>query len=264
MTLILSLRIPDGIVIAGDSLATVMGRGQLNAPVDVNCPECGHNHQVQAQFPMPQMPATTFSYAQKVFSIYKKFGVGIFGSSLIGDKSVYFAMRVIEQEIPDLVTKNFDEIANRIGHEIHSILAQHINTNELPDDQSVLGFQIVGYDGQTPKTIEVAIGKSVNVNEHVGLGCHCSGSNEIIVAVSQLYQNQPGTGPVFPVFSVQDAINYAQFIIGTTIAHQQFSARMPNVGGHIDVALVTPFDGFKWIHQKEFGGLNEIFGGKSK
>ena len=44
---------------------------------------------------------------------------------------------------------------------------------------------------------------------------------------------------------MQDAINYAQFLIGTTIAHQQFSARMPNVGGHIDVALVTPFDEFK-------------------
>ena len=264
MTLIVSLRIPDGIVIAGDSLATVVGQGQLNATIGVNCPECGHNHEVHSQFPMPQMPATTFSYAQKVFSIYKNFGVGIFGTSLIGDKSVYFAMRVIEKSIPDLGTKGIDEVANRIGHEIHSILPQHIDMNTLQDDQSLLGFQIVGYDGEIPKTIDVNIGKSVNVNQHVGLGCHCSGRHEVVTVLSQLYRDQPGAGPLFPVFSVQDAINYAQFLIGTTIAHQQFSAIMPDVGGHIDVALVTPFDEFKWIHEKEFGGLNEIFGGKSE
>ncbi len=264
MTLIVSLRIPDGIVIAGDSLSTVIGQGQLDATIGVNCPSCGHSHEIQSQFPMPQMPATTFSYAQKVLPFCKNFGVGIFGSSLIGDKSAYFVMRLIEKEMPDLATEEIAEVANRIGHKIHSILAQHINMNDLQDDQNILGFHIVGYDNGEPKTIEVSIGKSLTVNHYDGLGCQCSGSYEIVEAISQLYKNQPGTEPVFPVFSVQDAINYAQFLIGTTIAHQQFSATMPNVGGHIDVALITPFDGFQWIHQKSFSGLNEIFGGELK
>ena len=35
MTLIVSLRIPDGIVIAGDSLSTMVGQGQLEAAIGV-------------------------------------------------------------------------------------------------------------------------------------------------------------------------------------------------------------------------------------
>ena len=39
MTLIVSLRIPDGIVIAGDSLTTLVGQ-QIEAQSDVVCPHC--------------------------------------------------------------------------------------------------------------------------------------------------------------------------------------------------------------------------------
>ena len=268
MTLIVSLRIPDGIVIAGDSLSTVVGQGQLEATIDVNCPSCGHNHEIQSQFPVPQLPSTTFSYAQKVFPFCNNFGIGIFGSGLVGDQSVYFAIRLIEKNIKDLTTKGVTEIANDIGNEIHDILAQqmeanNININDLPDGEMILGFHMVGYDNTHPKTVEAFIGKSLTIKVHEGLGCTYSGSGDMVQAIWQLYRNNPGSQAAYPVFSLQE-INYAEFLIGATIAHQQFSATMPNVGGHIDVALVTPFDGFEWIRQKSFGGLSEIFGGRSK
>ncbi|MDE0085132.1 MAG: hypothetical protein OXU23_05435, partial [Candidatus Poribacteria bacterium] len=67
MTLIVSLRIPDGIVIAGDSLSTLMGQGQFETTIGVTCPACNHQHEIQPKFPIFPVPGATFSYAQKVF-----------------------------------------------------------------------------------------------------------------------------------------------------------------------------------------------------
>ena len=79
----------------------------------------------------------------------------------------------------------------------------------------------------------------------------------MVQAVWGLHKTHPESQPPYHVFSLQDAIDYAEFLIRTTIAHQRFSQTIPNVGGDIDIALVTPFDGFQWIRQKPLGKLLE-------
>lgn len=74
-------------------------------------------------------------------------------------------------------------------------------------------------------------------------------------AIWRLYKERPEDQPPYPLFSLQDAINYAGFLIRTTIDHQQFSQKIPDVGGDIDVATVTLLGGFQWIRQKP---LNQI------
>ncbi len=59
------------------------------------------------------------------------------------------------------------------------------------------------------------------------------------------------------MFSLQDAIDYAKFLIRTTADYQRFSGRMPTVGGEIDVALITNRHGFRWIAQKSLYQLLE-------
>lgn len=267
MTLIVSLRIPDGIVIAGDSLSTMVGQGQLEATSDVTCPKCNHRHKIQQKLPMPHVPATTFSYAQKVFSFCGKFGVGTFGTGLLAGKSIYFAMRLIEQRLKELKEnetpfEGVTEVARVIGDEIHILLKEQlklekVSLDALPTDQFPLGVQVVGYDGTKPKTIEVFVGRKVKCREQKQLGCTFSGSGEIVHAIWELYKKQPESQPPYHVFSLQDAIDYAEFLIRTTIAHQRFSQTIPTVGGDIDIALVTPFDGFRWIRQKPLGKVLE-------
>lgn len=263
MTLIVSLRIPDGIVIAGDSLATVVGQGQLEATIDVECPSCNHNHEIQSKFPMPPISATTFSYAQKVFSFCHTFGIGTFGSGLVDGKSIYFAIRLLEQRLEEPYPDNVTEVAQMVGNESHNLLKkqlkqENISIDELQENQPIFGFQVVGYDGIEPKTIEVFIGKSLHQRVQERLGCTYSGSGEIVQAIWELYEKNPESQPPYPVFSLQDAIDYAEFLIRTTIAHQRFSQTIPNVGGDIDIALVTPFDGFQWIRQKRLGKILEV------
>lgn len=263
MTLIVSLRIPDGIVIAGDSLSTMVGQGQLDAAIGVTCPDCGHQHEIQGKLPMPPIAATTFSYAQKVFPFCGKFGVGTFGTGLLAGKSIYFAMRLFEQQLKGSETsfKGVTEAAQKIGDEVHNLLKEQLkqdnaSVEDLPDDHAMLGLQVVGYDDTKPKTIEVYVGRTVHCRDQKELGCTVSGSKEIVAAIWGLYENEPQKPP-FPVFSLQDAIDYAEFLISTTIAHQRFSQTIPNVGGDIDIALVTPFDGFRWIRQKPLGKVLE-------
>lgn len=264
MTLIVSLRIPDGIVLAGDSLATLMGQSRLEATIGVTCPQCNHEHDIQQIIPLPAVPATTFSYAQKVFPFCEKFGVGTFGRGLLAGKSVYFAMRLLEQRFKE-DEKSFTgvtEVAQEIGDEIHNLLKEHLARENaslaaLPEDQVVLGFQIVGYDANEAKTVETYIGKKVQFQVFDDLGCTASAGSEIVQAIWELDKKHPDNRPPYPAFSLQDAIDYAEFLICTTSVHQQFSRRMPNVGGDIDIALVTPFDGFRWIRQKPLGKILE-------
>ena len=262
MTLIVSLRIPDGIVIAGDSLATMVGQGQLEAAIGVSCPACGHQHEVQGKLPMPPVAATTFSYAQKVFPFCGEFGVGTFGTGLLAGKSIYFAMRLFEQRLKAQSPKGASDLARKIGNEIHGLLKEqlkleNVSVDALPPDQFPLGFQVVGYDDTNPKTVEVYVGKEVHYRVQEELGCTYSGNGEIVQAVWELYKTHPESQPPYQVFSLQDAIDYAEFLIRTTIAHQRFSQTIPNVGGDIDIALVTPFDGFRWIRQKDLSKLLE-------
>ena len=267
MTLIVSLRIPDGIVIAGDSLSTMTRQDQLKAAISVTCPACDHQHEIQKELPMPPVPATTFSYAQKVFPFCGKFGVGTFGAGLLANKSVYFAMRLFEQKLKEDKTyfEGVTEVAEKIGDKIHDLLKEQLklentSVDTLQPNRFLLGFQVVGYDATESKVVDVSVGKNVHRRIYTGFGCTVSGNREVVQAIWNLYRKRPENQPPYHIFSLQDAIDYAEFLIRTTIAHQRFSPTIPNVGGDIDIALVTPFDGFRWIRQKPLG---KVLGEKS-
>lgn len=263
MTLIVSVRVPDGIVIAGDSLLPLIGQGSLEANLDVTCPQCNHKQKIQPEpsiFPVPQK---TFSHAQKVFPFCERFGVGAFGGvGLLANKSIYSTMRLFEQELNGTSFKQVTDIAQRIGDEMHGLLKEQLNrentsVDTIPEDQAILGFQVIGYDDTDPKTVEVFLGKTVHYQVRPEFGSTVSGSQEAVQAIWGLYETQPESQPPYPLFSLQDAIDYAEFLIRTTIDHQRFSQKMSSVGGDIDIALVTLFDGFQWIRQKSLGKVLE-------
>ena len=238
MTLIVSVRAPDGIIIAGDSLLTVKEDGQ---------------------------PAITLSHTQKILPFYGKSGVGIFGSSLLGNKSVYTAIRLFEQDLKknDIPFNGVTEMAQKMGDHFHNLLKEELEQENksfdaLQPGQFALGFHIVGYDDSpAPKTVEVYIGKDVRPLVREEFGCTYTGNGEIVQAIWELYKERPENQPPYPLLSLQNAIDYAEFLIHTTIVHQRLSRTVPNVGGNIDIAIVTFFDGFQWIHQKPLNQISE-------
>lgn len=264
MTLIVSLRTPDGIVIAGDSLASMMNQMNFEANLEIECPQCGHKHPVTVTAPMPSIPATTFSYAQKIFRFLTRYGVGTSGIGMLQGKSIYYICREFEQSMSaseNLARINgVEDVAREFATHFHQLLALQVKKegttlNDIPPHAVLLTFLIVGYDKGVPKTIEVKLGRDSIITDHTKQGlCTISGQMQVAGAVFSLYKdiNQQ---PAFEVFSLQDAIAYAEFLINTTAAHQQFSRQMPNVGGDIDIALITPFNDFQWIRQKPLSRL---------
>lgn len=52
--------------------------------------------------------------------------------------------------------------------------------------------------------------------------------------------------------SEQAAINFVEFLVNTMINAQEFSDKIPTVGGQIHVAIITPAEGFRWISKEEY------------
>lgn len=209
------------------------------------------------------IPTSTLSYAQKVFPFMENFGVGTFGAGQLAGQTMYFAIRELEQELKadetpvDSVTNAADYIAERASDLLDEDINQNPqapNRDQIDDDATIVGFQVVGYNQDEPATVQVHIGSGVQKDKVTDPGCTWSGNGVVVQAIWGLYGQDQRQQPVYQVFSLQDAIEYARFLIRTTADHQNFSQQMANVGGDIDVALVTPFSGFQWIEQKS---LNE-------
>jgi hypothetical protein len=55
---------------------------------------------------------------------------------------------------------------------------------------------------------------------------------------------------IYDAMALQDAVDFSTFAIRTTIDTIRFQARPKNVGGPIDVVVLTP-DGPTWIQKKQ-------------
>jgi hypothetical protein len=57
---------------------------------------------------------------------------------------------------------------------------------------------------------------------------------------------------VWPTMPVQDAIDLTDFLVETTKRYFRFLPGADIVGGSTDIAVVTKYEGFKWIRRKHF------------
>ena len=263
MTLIVSVTSADGIVIAGDSLSSLNRQINMNQSSKVSCPHCEKEHTVKANF-QGNVRQATYSHTEKVFPFLENFGIGVYGSGLIGSHSANFLIRSFEHDIikQNRTISSVTDLAEEIGVNLHNLVKKQLeiekkSLDDFPKKHVFLGFQIVGYDDLKPKIIEVLLGKDVGYNEFSQLGCYASGNREVVTAIWELYKKQPEGHPIYEVFSLQEAVDYVDFLISSTISFQRFSPITPSVGGEIDIALVRPFDKFQWIRQKPLGKLLE-------
>ena len=258
MTLVVSLRIPDGLVIAADSLSSAPGQLGMIANIDAECPICKNKINLKdIKMPPIPIPGATSSFAQKLFSFKKRVGIACFGMGILTHKTIYYHMKGLEQKVQEfedvsklapIILQYFD---NEIRKEIKDI-------DQAPDDFNPLGFHLVGYDGEIGKTIEINIGKKSRSKAIEGLGCTVSGDTDLVVQMWELGKKDPRRSTNFARFSLQDAIDYAHFLITATAEYQRFTNVMPSVGGEVDIALVTPFHHFRWIKFKELTKILEI------
>lgn len=256
MTLIVSVRTAEGMVVAGDSVATLSLPVQLTADINVACPQCTHQHVVSGPVLGPPLPRTTFPYAQKVFPFVGCFGVGTAGWSQVAGRTIHFAIRELEQEIISGGRAHgllIDDAAQLIGKRLHELFLKTTPGAAVDWKGKVaIQLQVVGYDKNEPKRRIVQIGADLAVLNKDAEAISVVGEKSVANA---LYTNNPEATLQAANFSLQDAVDFAAFLIRTTSDFQRFSDNIPTVGGEIDIAFTTPFDGFKWIQQKALGRI---------
>ena len=261
MTLNVSLIVPDGIVIASDSLMTLSKPINQKMNVDSLCPKCNERVEIKdVQVPPVTVPSSTFPYAQKIFDIKGKFALAVYGSAFVNSRSMFSHVLSMTAKLPDKTDAEGEDYLAIICEQIKAYFDNQLklewqkngtNVALLPDTWFPFGFQLAGIAKDATgepvaRVYNIQIGKqSASVLQTSS--AFCTGDTTV---VRMLWPNG-NAGANIGVFSLQDAIDYAKFLIRTTADYQRFSGQMPVVGGDIDIALVTPRRGFKWIAQKE-------------
>jgi hypothetical protein len=259
MTLNVSMRVPDGIVLASDSLTTVTQRIDQKMNVETDCKKCGDHIEIKdVAVPPMTVPSSTWPYAQKVYPLQRKFGLATHGSAYVNNRSIYNHVSELTTPEDDGNGDHLDKMANFIVEHFKTQMLLEwkkggVDANLQPDTFYPLGFQLCGFTKDSngepvPRTCCLQIGKSPKISNYDSIGCTVTGDTSV---VCHLWAKDQPSNVDYRLFSLQDAIDYAKFLIRTTSDYQRFSGKLPTVGGEIDIALITNHRGFRWIAQKD-------------
>jgi len=269
MTIAISIKVNDGIVLAADSASTIMGQGPTGNSGVIN----------------------VYNNANKLFNLYKGLPVGAitWGSGSIGKASISTMAKdfrkVISQDNEWRIDPNsytIEDISSKFKKFMYD--DGYVESFKSWEKKPSLGFMIVGYSSNMHLAEEWSIkidngectGPSLVRNiDQVGLT-----ANGMPEAISRLYSGYSTRLPnvlkkvglddpmieriitscrhdlaaplVIPPMSIQDVIDLAIFLVETTINFTKFSPGAPSVGGPIEVAAITKHEGFKWVQRKHY------------
>ena len=258
MTIVIAVKVNEGIVMASDSATTVVLKGK------------GGN---------------IYYNRKKLFNLIKGLPIGIvtYGDGEIGDLTIPLLIRkfrrVINEERSEIqinqqnfVMKNVaEEFLKYLNKELHDA----IEGGKL-QDHDIIGFLIGGYstEADVPELWEVEIKNfRDSLNEQQGyswrgqgeiiqriLFGHCTRLGSILinhrlssnVVKSILHQCKQNLSAdmIVNTMPIKDAIDVAQFLMHTTIKYYRYRSGQSLVGGSIDIAVITREKGFQWIQRQ--------------
>lgn len=261
MTLTISMKVPDGIVLAAESLQTMRGTITGKAEFGLKCPKCNEEITISdLTLPPIRIPAGFSLTANKLYEITKRnpsIGIATYGMSFLQGQTIESHVRAFEDK--EVVGKEtVKEVSEKLLKYFQDLLKKETKISKLPDEAVPVGFQVVGFnkDDIDGKVILVRTGKKPKIEpQNVGkFGCTWGGDGRVVAKLWKEDPNIPIPKPKYGFMTLQDAIDYAVFLIRTTIEYQTFAAMIPLCGGDIDILTITYAKGLKWVQRKELHG----------
>lgn len=282
MTVCVSVKVSEGLVLAADSTAAIVGSldrsGQSESGI-----------------------LKTYDHVRKLSHI-KDYPIGTlsWGTALVGARSVEsiikeyeYTLRSLEEEEERIKIRRMrgeTEVEDRVGYSVKEIaggLAQHFRQfyekefSEQPEEEwPPLGILVSGYSAGEffPEQWLVDVSGSDELidirpdkNGVPQFGAHWFGLTDSIVRLhtgrddqaldilSDHFDVPPEEirdllkGLEYPVLfdgmPLQDAVDYAVYLVNVTIGRFRFVVGAPLCGGEIDVAVMTP-NAFTWVQRK--------------
>jgi hypothetical protein len=233
MSLVVTLYVPSGIVMAADSRMTVL-RAEDRGEAD-------QKTRVEQQLVLSDS-------AYKVVEL-KTVGVGM---------SLYDA-GVIDNQPMESHVRRFEEEALSSNDDVRTVANKFMEYLQKKHPSANVGFHVAGYRTEGKASVPyVLVGhtvhekaiRRVNATDEGQLQFGVVRAGDVLVANRLI---DPNYLPLFAAMPLQDAIDYAVHLIRATIDTLRFEPRYPSVGGPIDV-LVIRSDGPQWVQRKELHG----------
>ncbi|CAH2603033.1 conserved protein of unknown function [Rhodovastum atsumiense] len=261
MTVIVSVKINDGIVMAADSAGT-MGSGQI------------------------------YAHANKITNLCERLPIGAMstGAGGIGSESVEtllkdlrwrFAGRdparaqwrldatsyTLEHVAAQVRAFLFEEKAARCpeptnlqlrvcgysaGRPLAEVWEVSMTGPDCPPPRRIMDETSFGvmWDGQYEALNRLILGLGLDIGG--ALVRHGVPSRDAAPLQEKLVRDLYATLSV-PAMPIQDAIDLARFLVETTIGFVRFAVHLPkSVGGAVDIAAITKHEGFRWVQRKSF------------
>lgn len=273
MTIVVSVKVHDGLVLASDSASTLTERLASGEEKTLNV----WNHQ------------------NKVFNLYKGLSIGgiTFGHGAIGHSSISTLAKDFRAllcsgegwriEPAAYTMQDVAEKARRFIFE-ENFLPTY---GDEPVKPGVLGFWVGGYsagqalaelwdisirNGECPAPQLLRAGPDAGLNwggdpEAVTRIVHGHSETlpaallsvgappEQLDAVMEVIRTHALVDLVWAPMPIQDAIDLAHFLVSTAIAFARFRPGAETIGGPIEIAAITKHEGFKWVKRKHYFGI---------
>jgi 20S proteasome alpha/beta subunit len=233
MSLVVTIYVPSGIVMAADSRMTVLRTEDRE--------ESGQKMRVQQQLVLSDS-------AYKIVELNAvAAGVAVYDSAIIANQPVESQVR------------RFEEEALSSGDDVKSVAEKFMKYFQSNHPSFGVGFHVAGYRqegksrvpyvlvGHTTREPEI---RRVNADDKGAVQYGVVRAGDVLVANRLIDTNYL---PLFAAMPLQEAIDYAVHLIRSTIDTLRFEPRFPTVGGPIDVLVVQP-QGMHWVQRKELRG----------
>jgi len=237
MSLIITVYVPEGIVLAGDSRLTLNWTDKT---------QTGEHHN----------SITTSDSYTKIFLLADRFGLGVFGEVFVNEINI---CGLINQFVQENINENttIDEIPERLIY----FFGEKFN-------YPVTHFYLVGYkmeDGiSVPHTYSIALAeksyrRSNFENENIINGANWGGEIEVLSRILLTVKMQRGdewteladNAIPWNFMTLQDAVDFGVYAVRTTIDTMRFQQKEKTVGGPIDILVIQPHQEPVFIQKKE-------------
>jgi len=264
MTIVVAVKVNDGLVLAADSAVAVHG-GPAGQPPGV---------------------LKTYDYGRKLCHI-RDYPIGTlnWGVSLLGSRTIESLISEYEFGLLGAKAKPGFKV-REIAEGLRAFLQERYETQYgplSPGTQPPLGALVSGYsDGayfpeqylfEFPVTPELQVRRPDRENGEPNLGFDWFGLTDAITRLikgadprlGEVLAQRLETSPeetwellaqyeyriAFEGMPLQDAIDLAVYLVEMTIGRYRFAVGAPLCGGEVDTAVITP-RGFTWIYRKNW------------
>ena len=264
MSLIVTVYVNDGIIMASDSRSTL-----------TNTIRNG-NQIIQNNFPLSDA-------AFKTFLCSNNCGISTCGSASYNNKPIagyienfintFIKRETLVTEVPKLLLDYFDSIDKTnvsifhvCGYERNdAVLTQHAyrvvtGANKRIDEFTQNGNCGAFWNGEDVYLTKLLKGQIINPQfiPVDNLSIRMQDSSEMTIPKALVINTEgielySDAKIAFEYMSLQDAIDFAKYAIETTVKTMQFQSVAKTVGGPIDILSITP-SGAKWIKHKKIMG----------